>query len=569
MPITLRVESYCNEPVAQPLSARFDQLGGTIGRAVGSGLMLDDASKYISRTHARIDFQNGAYCLTDLGSNPSLVNERPLGNGRQVALSHGDLLSIGDYQIKVDISSEQAAPLPLSPLQTEAPAPARLDPAYDNGIIDSLSGASILDVGGAFDLGLDADPLGMNLFTPQAVVPDGLPMAPQRATPAFRGAESDHVSPELQAFSTHPVAPFAQPAMAPPAPPASARAPMAIPDDYDPLADFLPPRVSSAAPSAPAQAWSAAPAPVAPAQPTWDAPAAAPSQPAWDAPAAAPAAPVAPPAPMPAHAAPAFPAQPAPAFPAPPAPVSLEQLAPTFPSQAAPAFPAPPAPASPLPVPPRQAPVDAAPNANPAPHAPVADSELLQALLRGLGLPDLTVNRSGPELAELVGAMLREATGGTMGVLMARAMTKRESRLEMTMIATQANNPLKFFPDTDSALSQMLGNTMPGYMAPVRAYATAFDDLKAHELAILAGMRAALGGVLHRFDPAAIEQRLQVPTVMDKMMLSNRKAKMWDRLVELYQEIARDADDDFQRMFGEQFAAAYEEQIARLRQSRR
>ncbi len=193
----------------------------------------------------------------------------------------------------------------------------------------------------------------------------------------------------------------------------------------------------------------------------------------------------------------------------------------------------------------------------------------MQALLRGLGMSELKTNRSPVELAELAGAMLREATTGTMGVLMARAMTKRESRLEMTMIASQANNPLKFFPDADSALGQMLSNALAGYMTPVRSYANAYDDLKAHELAIMAGMRAALSGVLQRFDPTAIEERLQVPTVMDKMLAANRKAKMWDRLVELYKEISNEADDDFQRLFGEKFAVAYEEQIQRLRQSRR
>jgi FHA domain-containing protein/type VI secretion system protein len=44
---------------------------------------------------------------------------------------------------------------------------------------------------------------------------------------------------------------------------------------------------------------------------------------------------------------------------------------------------------------------------------------------------------------------------------------------------------------------------------------------------------------------------------------------MWDRLVELYGEIAREADDDLQRLFGEKFSEAYEEQVARLRQAKR
>jgi type VI secretion system FHA domain protein len=207
-----------------------------------------------------------------------------------------------------------------------------------------------------------------------------------------------------------------------------------------------------------------------------------------------------------------------------------------------------------------------------APRTPgttAADDPVIQALMRGLGLSELNTKRSAEEIAELAGAMLREATAGTMGVLMGRAMTKRESRLDMTMISAAANNPLKFFPDADSALTQMINGTMPGYMQPARAFANAFDDLKAHELAIMAGMRAALEGVLARFDPAAIEARLQVPTVMDKMLAANRKAKMWDRLVELYTQMAVEADSDFHRLFGEAFGKAYEEQVARLRQARR
>jgi type VI secretion system FHA domain protein len=293
---------------------------------------------------------------------------------------------------------------------------------------------------------------------------------------------------------------------------------MAIPDDYDPLADFLPPRITPAAPPAP-------PVPLTP-----------PVQ--------------ASPMPLP---------EPDPDD----APTLLNPQ--TIPPAAAPVIPAP-APAAPVPA---HVPAPAPASLSRAPGAQAADDPVIQALMRGLGLTELGGKRSAEEVAELAGAMLREATAGTMGVLMARAMTKRESRLEMTMISSQANNPLKFFPDADSALMQMMNASMPGYMQPVKAYANAFDDLKAHELAIMAGMRAALNGVLKRFDPTVIEQRLQVPTVMDKMLSSNRKAKMWDRMVELYQQMALEADEDFQRLFGETFGDAYEEQIARLQQGRR
>jgi predicted component of type VI protein secretion system len=515
MPITLSVHTYRNAAPPQALSRRFDRLGGALGRAPGNELVLDDPGKYISRIHARIEYRDGGYCLVDVGSNPSLVNDRPVGAGRQVMLADGDRITIGDYQLVAGVESEAAPtpqPLPPSPLQVDPSPPPKFDPApalpAEAG--DSLAAAGILDVGGD-PLNPSFDPLGLNLF--------GTPAPAAPTVPAYRGAESDHVAPELQSFPAQAPAPLtlppAQPAFAAqPFAPAAAPS-IAIPDDYDPLADFLPPRVQAAAPAQPFM-------------------------------------------------------QPAP----PPAPPQAEDEVTTFltpaapaqPFEAAPVFAPDPQPAAP---PPPPAPVAVAPAPAPARGGAAIDDPVIRALLRGMGLDDLHTKRSAEEIAELAGAMLREATAGTMGVLMGRAMTKRESRLEMTMISSQANNPLKFFPDADSALTQMVGGAMPGYMAAPTAFANAFDDLKAHELAIVAGMRAALAGVLKRFDPQAIEARLQVPTVMDKVLASNRKAKMWDRMVELYTQMAGEADSDFHRLFGEAFGAAYEEQTERLRQARR
>jgi type VI secretion system FHA domain protein len=527
MPILLSVYTYRNAAPAQALTRRFDRLGGAIGRAPGNDLVLDDPGKYISRLHARVEYRDEAFWLVDVGSNPSLVNDRPVGAGRSVQLEDGDRVTIGDYQLLASVESEATAFMPApalapSPLQT-APAPAAVMPDLPVNPDDSLASAGILDVGGD-PLNPSFDPLGLNLFGSPA--PAAAPSAP-----AWRGAESDHVPPEQLPFAPPPyVAPplpaagFAPPPYVAPPVPAAGFAPppyvpepvratslapqqqaastMAIPDDYDPLADFLPPRVQ-AAPVPPVP-----PAPLPPAAPidAGEATAYAPAEP---------------------------PVIPAPAPPAPPVHAAAPAQAPRAPGTAA------------------------------------VDDPVIQALLRGLGLSELNTKRSAEEIAEMAGAMLREATAGTMGVLMGRAMTKRESRLDMTMISAAANNPLKFFPDADSALTQMMGGAMPGYMPAPRAFATAFDDLKAHELAIMAGMRAALEGVLARFDPAAIEARLQVPTVMDKMLASNRKAKMWDRMVELYTQMASEADSDFHRLFGEAFGQAYEEQVARLRQARR
>ena len=578
MLLYLRILTYRNQSVPPSAPVGFSGFGGAIGRATENDLVLDDTSKYISRVHAKVSWRDNVFYLEDVGSNPSVVNDRPLGKGREVALADGDRVTIGDYQLQAVVEAGVAAPklpqafvnnteLPLfepppPPAQVQLPALELLhkaEPAPDMlampmGLPDALAGASILDVspGDRYNVG-GHDPLGLNLFG----IGPALPM---------HGADSDHVSPELAAFAmpslfgsgaalpaalppipaaapqapyTPPQSPFsAPPAPVAPLPHAAFGAPPAaaaqggfsIPADYDPLADFFAPPIAKPAPP---PAYIAPPAPVVESVP--EAPYSTPFT-----------------APLPEQVSVFVEPEPAPEA-LPPAPVAV------------PAWIAPP-PVSPTPAPtPPSAPVQPAA----VDSSSDGNSEVLQALLRGLGLPNLRIERPATEVAEIVGSMLREATAGTIDVLMARAVTKKESRMDVTILSVRENNPLKFFPNAEGALTQMLTGSMAGYMAPSQAMAGAFDDLRAHELAVIAGMRAALGAVLHRFDPEKIEARLAVPTVMDKMLSSNRKAKMWDRLVELYGEIAREADDDLQRLFGEKFSEAYEDQVARLRQAKR
>jgi FHA domain-containing protein len=168
-----------------------------------------------------------------------------------------------------------------------------------------------------------------------------------------------------------------------------------------------------------------------------------------------------------------------------------------------------------------------------------------------------------PELMERIGRLLREAAQGTLDLLLARAMTKREVRAEVTMIVSRDNNPLKFSPSVEVALAHLLAPRGKGFMPPVDAMRDAYDDLRSHQLGFMAGMRAALAGVLQRFDPTVLEQRLTAKSMLDCLLPMNRRAKLWDLYTELYRDIASEAEDDFHALFGREFLRAYEEQVKR------
>lgn len=206
----------------------------------------------------------------------------------------------------------------------------------------------------------------------------------------------------------------------------------------------------------------------------------------------------------------------------------------------------------------------AAPTRPSTPSHPASDDELLAAFLRGLGSNHQPPEALTPALMERVGAMLRASTEGTLQLLLTRQEFKREVRAEVTMIASQANNPLKFSPTVEVALAHLLGPGVRGFMPAEAAMRDAYDDLRAHQFGVMVGMRAALAHVIARFEPAELETKIAARSTFDSLFAAGRKAKLWDQFVALYAGIATEAEDDFHSLFGKAFVAAYEAQMARL-----
>ncbi|WP_277183883.1 type VI secretion system-associated FHA domain protein TagH [Caballeronia sp. BR00000012568055] len=182
------------------------------------------------------------------------------------------------------------------------------------------------------------------------------------------------------------------------------------------------------------------------------------------------------------------------------------------------------------------------------------------ALLDGMGVDAGAVGARDPaEIARLAGAMLRTAVRGVVDVLLSRSVLKREISLDTTMLVQRDNNPLKFFPDGDGALAQMLRGGSAGYLPAQTALEGAFDDIRRHELAVLAGTRAAMQQLLARFDPQTIARDETRRGWLD-WLPACRKARQWDRLVALHGQLQRASADDLQALSGSAFNDAYERQ---------
>jgi type VI secretion system FHA domain protein len=202
------------------------------------------------------------------------------------------------------------------------------------------------------------------------------------------------------------------------------------------------------------------------------------------------------------------------------------------------------------------------------PAAPEAAGQearaLLAAFAAGAGLPHLTFGAQDPQAAmRALGALFAAFTAGTRDVLVSRAEIKHELRVEQTMIRSRDNNALKFSVSSQEALAALLQPNRPGYKPPLAAIEEAFNDIRSHEMAVMAGLQTALIALLRRFDPAVLESRLQ-RGVLDAVLPSARKARFWELFCATYKDIASEAQDDFQSIFGREFARAYDAQIRKL-----
>ena len=84
----------------------------------------------------------------------------------------------------------------------------------------------------------------------------------------------------------------------------------------------------------------------------------------------------------------------------------------------------------------------------------------------------------------------------------------------------------------------------------------------------MARPRAAFEGLLERFDPRNLQKEFDRDLRRSALLQSFNKGKYWDLLTGLYEEINKDIDANFSRLFGDEFARAYEEQMERLGRGR-
>ena len=570
--------------------------GATLGRGAANTCVLPDSERIVSSKHAAIRYELGQFVVTDTSTNGTYLNNSPtpLGPSNAAPLNEGDSLRIGHYEFSVAVES-QAAPAPAAPaagagsfldeLSPKAGASAPVVPAPSDGgddfdkwlepqqqpskQPDPLWGAAnVVQAPLASIESEENDPLAAIEQAQNAANPLDLP--PQDDDPDWwKSDQNDQVAPVNQAYVAPKVAeptpapaPFApEPTPVPDPVPSPASSPAPSSDHLDPLKaldqqqpaapNFSEPAAvredtnpSGFAVSAEADvddagdldallglpsgsdSLSASSVPAQPAPESFSDPAATGVVPSFEA------------------------TEPPPHPEVPAAPVAEPRAELRSELRAEPAV---------------QAPSQSAPPAQPVqnPAAAADTAQLLSDLLELGNLDAAQLQNLAPEVAGVV----RETVARLLEMLRVRSSIKNELRLDRTMIQPVENNPLKFSLTEKDALRYLFGEQSGAYMSGNRAVREAFADIEDHQVALLAGMRSAYERMLAKFSPDVLEKKIGDQAA--KGLLSSKKSRLWDAYEEYFDTLRRDPETSYNRLFGDDFASAYEEQIDNLKGSRR
>lgn len=199
---------------------------------------------------------------------------------------------------------------------------------------------------------------------------------------------------------------------------------------------------------------------------------------------------------------------------------------------------------------------------DPQPYSQVTAEQLLASFFKGVGLSPQLMNKvNGPQVMEEMGACLKANLNGMVWLMQQRAQLKNEFRMDMTLVQSEANNPLKFSASTKQAIKHLLKPQIGAFMSMQDAFRECYRDLDSHQVAVLAGVQGALRAVFASLAPGKIDalvdrDRARIP-------LSSRSARCWHKYQQLHQELDS-GDDTFNRLFGDAFIKAYDEQTKRM-----
>ncbi len=197
----------------------------------------------------------------------------------------------------------------------------------------------------------------------------------------------------------------------------------------------------------------------------------------------------------------------------------------------------------------------------------VSANDLFDCFLDGLGLSraDLHPGVDPAEVMQNAGQVFKAFVEGVTQMVSSRRNLKSAFSLDQTTILPRHNNPMKMSEDVGDLLRQLLVGREGEYLGPRDSAREACRDLFYHQEALISAAQSACREFADRFDPDELVAAFRREGGSSSRFGFLDRLKHWQMYCDLYPVLTEKGAGGLPQIFREEFARAYERQIAELK----
>ncbi len=189
----------------------------------------------------------------------------------------------------------------------------------------------------------------------------------------------------------------------------------------------------------------------------------------------------------------------------------------------------------------------------------------LSMFFKGLGLSDnINTDLISEDVIFELGQSMNLMFMGLIELLRHRASLKSEFKINQTTFQPQENNPLKFSATIDDVFNNLFLHGSRSFLSSEKAIKSAFSDTEKHDKALSAGNMGALLGVLNQLAPEQINLKNNQDHYFDKLIRANKHARNWDLYTQLHDDLKNEISTHGSSALTDEFVKAYDEKIKSL-----
>ncbi|MBK7903821.1 MAG: hypothetical protein IPJ97_13460 [Proteobacteria bacterium] len=190
----------------------------------------------------------------------------------------------------------------------------------------------------------------------------------------------------------------------------------------------------------------------------------------------------------------------------------------------------------------------------------------VQAFCRGAGIDPATLSPEAQAMLPLVaGQLLREAVVGLNDILRARATGAVAAAVAAVPLAAgNSSNPLRSSTSIEQALQRLFESLTATLCGPVDSLRDVLQDMRDHETALAAGMKAGLDSMLGQLSPANVADQFEQGRARQLAPGQDPRPRYWEHYSEFYRLLTQQTagSEEMPRSFT---AEAFELEYARVR----